>query len=88
MSAIDDDAIKAARKAYEIACRNHGGFLYGKCHVIRDLRREDNQVIWSRRQVNDADYQACHDAMMQELENIALRNAIAAALAVIEGKKP
>ena len=39
-------------------------------------------------QVNDADYQACHDAMVRELENIAWRDAIAAALVVIEGNKP
>jgi len=88
MSAIDDDAIKAAREAYELARMNHGGFLYGERHVIRDFRRWGNQEIWWRRQVNDADYQACHDAMVRELENIAWRDAIDAALVVIEGNKP
>lgn len=65
------------------------GFLYADHHVIRDVSKPwAQQEIWRRRQKNADDYEACHEAMMRQIEIEYLRLAVKRALAMAEHPWP
>ena len=78
------EEIDAAVKIYRDTAASLQGFLYGHRHVIRDLRRPPaEQEVWSLTEENGdelgqgPDYERCHQAMMDELDRIAMRAALA-----------
>jgi hypothetical protein len=65
------------------------GFLYADHHVIRDVYKPwAEQEIWRRRQKNADDYEACHAAMMRQIQIEELRLAVQRALATVERPWP
>jgi hypothetical protein len=74
---MSEKAINAAIEAANKTRPRYCGFYYTPRHVIRDLRADDNQEIWQMEGAGEH-YQSAHDAMMEELERIAMRAAIAA----------
>lgn len=73
---MNDTAIDAALVAHGKTRLFYGGFVYGKRHVIRDFSASaEQQEVWSMTQDGD-DYETPHNAMMVELDRIAIRAAV------------
>lgn len=89
MSDILEKAVEAAARAYREAHKSHQGFLYGRGHVIRDLRKAPGeQKVWMMEEQADDDHKRCYDAMVEELERIAFAEALAAALPHLASEQP
>jgi hypothetical protein len=75
-----EDVARALR-AYRAAGSRYQGFFYGNSlHVIRDMTKPwTEQKVWERKG-SGHDYDAAHEAMMEEIEHLKMKDAITEAL--------
>lgn len=66
---VTANIIKAARLESEAQRRNIQGFLYGSTHVIRDVGKRNNDILWSKIGL-PGKYDEDHQEMMDKIQEI------------------